>query len=211
MSRVTLVSTLPFKLIEEKPGLDPSRYEIPAADFNDIAVKTIKDGFHLFYVPMSSDKAPPMKIIDAAEQIAASLIQDYISAKLAIDLENEAVPGLFWVPDFLSKMEVNGKYPEKVKAAKQRTIKWFENLVKLADDDWTKTHQHRSISGEQHSACKYLGLSKEWNFVAADTLANLCWACKSTINPEAIICPTCKAVLKKAEFEAKKGQFSLTV
>lgn len=207
MSKVTLVSTLPFKLTEHKPGLNPSYYEVPAAEYNDISTIVIEDGFHLLLIPLTDSKVPPMRITDTAEQIAASLIRDYVSAKLAIDLETGAIPGLFWVEGKMSTLEIKQRFPHKVEVALHQTTLWFENLVKLADDDWAKSKQHRSISGEQRDACNFLNLEREWNFSAQAELNNLCFACKSVVHPEAIICSVCKAILNQVAYDKKKSQF----
>jgi len=64
------------------------------------------------------------------------------------------------------------------------------------------------ITDLQRIACKYLRLTREWNFDVFEALGNLCWACKTALNPTAIICQNCKAIINKTEFDKMKGQFA---
>ena len=209
MSKSTLVSTLPFKLTESKPGLNPAYYEVPAAEFGDISILVIEDGFHIFLVPGTDDRTPPMRVTDTSSQIAKSLIDDYISANLEVDLETEAIPGMFYLDGPLTADIVKKAHKDKIEEAKLRTHKWFQRLITLADDDWAKYHQHKAITELQRSACNYLGLKREWNFNVVEMLANLCWACKSPVHPEALICNQCKAIINSFEYEKRKNDFVL--
>lgn len=210
--RVTLVSTLPFMLTERKPGLIPEYFEIPAAPRGHIALEVINDCYHLMLIPLSDEKAPPVSIPDFGEKVAQSIIQDYIQASLGADftpLENGAVPipGMFWVEGKLNKEEVLSRYSDRVKIALGNTKAWFQRLIIIADDDWKKFHQHKMITDTQRKACKYLELDREWNFDVFEQKINLCWACKTSLHPDAIVCSGCKAIINKEAFEKRKDQF----
>lgn len=212
MGKCTVVSTLPFGLSEDKYGLIPFRYLIPPAPKEGISVLVVQDGYHMYQIPLSDDKAPPMKIVDLAEKIAEGLCADYIGANLAVNyevLENGAIsaPGLFWLEGALSVVQVTAGYGDRVKQARNNTMAWFQNLVKIADDDWSKTHQHRTITDLQRSACRNLGLEREWNFNVFDMTLTLCWACKTSVNPTAIICSGCKSILNIDEYNKNKHRF----
>ena len=216
MSKATVVTTLPFQIVENKYGLIPFQYIIPKAEKDDIASLVIEDGYHLFLIPLSDDKAPPMKVTDLSDTIANGLIQDYTNSCLGVSydpLENGAVPipGMFWVQGEKYDSQIKKEFPQKVAQAKKNTVAWFERLIKLADDDWAKTHQLKTISDLQRNACNHLGLKREWNFSAFDQKISLCWACKSSVNPLAIICNSCQAILNKEEFEKNRANFVTSV
>lgn len=210
--QATVVNTLPFPLTEFKPGLIPDYYEIPAADKGDISTLTISDGHHLQFIPLTDDRVPPLKMIDLGEVIAESLIRDYVSGCLGVDytpLSNGAIPipGLFSLRGEWDAMKVKVQKQKEIEKSVNNTIAWFERLVIIADDDWTKYHQFRFITDTQRHACKYLGLNREWNFSAFDAKNSICWACKSSVHPKAIICNQCGCVLNEKEFEANKSRF----
>lgn len=205
--KCTFVSTLPFPMTEDKPGLIPSHYLIEGVQQpGDFTITHIDDGYHNFIVPLSDEKAPPIKMIDTGEKICEGLITDYLGAQLAISTEKRqdgftAIPGIFFVEGVFSKDVIKAIHRDKLRIALGNTAAWFERLVKLADDDWARYHQHKTISDVQRDACNYLGIRREWNFEVQDVLNNLCPACKSSIHPEAIICAVCKTVLNVEEFK----------
>lgn len=208
--KATVVSTLPFKLTEDKPGLIPPYYEIPPAEFGKVSILVVNDGYHSMLIPGTDEKTPPIKIPDPALTIANSLINDYVSANIEIDYGMGALPGLFAVDGEYSIKQITSIFSRQVEVALQQTYKWFERLVMRADDDWAKTHQHKSISEIQRAACNFLQFkNKEWNFNVVEMLQYLCWACKVQVHPEAIICSSCKAILNQVEFDKRKNSFSI--
>ena len=213
LAKCTVVSTLPFSLDEPKPGLIPDRYIVPAAAKDDISTLIINDGFHLVLIPMTDSKTPPMKVTDTAEVIAKSLIEDFTIACLGTNFVPDhngmvAKPGLFWVEGAKQAFQIKKDHAKELEIARNNTIAWFGNLVRMADDDWTKFHSHRMITDLQRTAARYLGMEgREWNFDAREVANNVCWACKSPINPTAIICHSCKAILNQDEYNKRKADF----
>jgi len=207
MGKSTIVSVLPFALTEEKPGLIPGYYEIPMAEKGDFSILVVKDGYHNVLIPLADDKAPPMRVTDTSEKIAESLIMDYTNACLAIDYELSAFPGLFWIEGEQTKALIKTLYAAKLKSANEMTMRWFERLVKMADDDWARYHQHRTITDLQRHACTYLNMSKEWNFNVMTDGAKLCWGCKVAIHPRAITCSNCKAIINMEEYTKNKDRY----
>ncbi len=214
MGKATVVSTLPFPLSEPKPGLHPSLIEVDGADHGDFAITYLEDGYHLILMPGTDDKTPPIRITDTAEKIAQSLIDDYTSANLAVTFEKnsegiQAVPGIFWVEGEFDKTWIKKNKTKELDLAFKQTAYWFERLVKLADDDWSRYHQHGMITDLQRQACNYLQLkNREWNFEVMSILQNLCWACKVSVHPDAIICQNCKAVINVEEYSKRSNQFA---
>lgn len=214
MGESTVVNTLPFRLSEPKPGLVPSLYEIPAAPAKgQVGTLTVHDGYHLVVIPLTDERTPPMKVTDTSERIAQSLIDDFVSACLGVDYEvrdngTMAIPGLFWLKGDVSPQVVVSKHASQVESAVKNTVTWFEKLVRLADDDWAKNHMHKAITDLQRRACSYLNLEREWNFDVLKNLSTNCWSCKSVVNNEAIVCPTCRAILNAEEYKKNKERFA---
>jgi hypothetical protein len=212
--RVSLISTLPFRLEERKPGLIPEYYEILPAPKDGISVTGISDGHHNMLVPLSDDKTPPIRIIDLGEKIAEAIIQDYTLASLGIDYTPHeetgaiAVPGFFWVEGNIVPSIAMKVHESKIKSAINNTKRWFERLVKIADDDWQRYHQFKMITDLQRSACKYLSLEREWNFDVFKNQMSLCWSCKSSVHPEAITCSSCRAILNMEEYKKRKDSYA---
>lgn len=213
MSKATIVSTLPFMLSEPKPMLVPYLYEIPPALKGGFSTKVIEDAFYFELIPLADDRVPPRRVPVLAKTVADSLIQDYIGASIEVSydpLENGAlrIPGLFAIDGHKHPEEIKANNSEELSKAYMNTRAWFDALVKRADDDWQRNHMHKSISDLQRKACTYLEYQKEWNFDVFTHKMTLCWACKQAVNPEAIICGGCKAILNASEYAKKKEQFA---
>lgn len=208
--RVTLVSTIPWNQEEPKPGLVPSLFRIPKAPKGGISTVLIEDGYFPFLVPLSDEKAPPIRIPTPGEKIAQSIINDIYSSTIAIDFEAyedkdgkvvQAVPGYFWIEGKQSPLTVMSQHSEKVEQATRNMIAWFGRLIKMADDDWKRTRQHKAISDESRRAADYLGLEKEWNYNPADPQNNVhCPACQQQVSPLAIVCFQCNYILRKDKY-----------
>jgi len=211
--RVTLVSTLPFRLSERKPGLIPEFFEVNAAEREDISVTHLQDAYYNMLVPLADDRTPPIKIPVLGETVAQGLIDDYVGASLGVNYEPKeesgavAMPGMFWIEGTKDKVLIANQHKEQVKKALNNTKYWFENLIKIGDDDWGKFHQYKMITDLQKKACKYLGLQREWNFDIFAHQTNLCPACKSTLHPDAIICNGCKCIIDMEKYKVMKDRF----
>jgi hypothetical protein len=92
---------------------------------------------------------------------------------------------------------------EKIKEADARQILWFKNLVKMADDDWNKYRQHKTISDIQRYACGYLKLERPW-LLDAEVVAALseCPSCFEKVNPRAVVCAHCQYILDPARHKS---------
>lgn len=213
--KVTIVSTLPFKLTESKPGMFPSYYEIEAAPTKDtLGITHISDAFYHELMPFGDTRAPLRRVDILAERVAQGLIQDYIQASLSVQMEildngSQRVPGLFWVNGVHTGGYIKSNHRDELEQCISNTVSWFEALVKLADDDWQKNRQHKMISDLQRRACTYLGLKdREWNVNILEIMSSVCWSCFTAVNPNAIKCATCSAILKEKEYEANKHRFA---
>lgn len=201
-SFATIVSLLPYEIIERKPGLIPGQFKIPKAEINDFEILVILDSFHYIYLDSDRGSIPS---IDPALKVAQSLVYDYVSSQLL--REEGAEPGLFCVPGKLTKNEVKMQYAELLKEAKSRQHNWYKKLVALADDDWAINRKRKGISDLSRHAARALLLEREWLNVVEDdkpiqVAAIECPACFSAVRAEAMICAACKTILKPKEWAA---------
>jgi hypothetical protein len=185
----TVVSLVPFDLHETKPGLFPGEYNIPAAKDNDFQV------FHVgpakYYIYLDSDRGSH-EAFEPDYKVAEAIVNDFCLSQLATG--PDAMPGMFCVEGKLSKDDVIIHHEAKLKSARITQNNWYKSLVKNADDDWSRYHQHKIISDLQRFAAKSLGLDREWLIITSDIIKR-CGACRVVIDPEAIICSNCRAIL----------------
>lgn len=204
MSKSTLVSIVPFPITEHKPGIYPGKFHIGASKDNVPEVLVIGDS--KYHVEIDENRS--ITVTCQSEQLAESIVEDYIISNLAFSRELNSAPGIFWVPGVHTVLDISIKFSEKLKEVRERQVIWFKRLVSIADDDWEKTRQHKTISDMQRFAAKSLGLDKPWIVNAASEVAVMgqakCFACKSIISSEAIICPSCKFIIKPEEYKNLK-------
>ena len=199
MSKTTIVSLIPFDLNEEKP-VYPGHFFISGAKENDIEILVVENAIAFKYV---DEYRGTDKINIDSEDLARAIVEDYATSQLAVMPSDDIIPGLFFIPGEHTKIEIKTKYKDIVAEYRAKQVKWFEILVRMADDDWEKTRQHKVISGIQRYAARFLNIDRPW---LIEPKMEKCIACRSTVEAEAIICPTCKTVLKPEEF--KKLQFA---
>ena len=200
MGKATIVSLYPEQITEVKHGMFPSRYTIQAAEKDDFSILHVDDGFHYVIAVGIED---PIRYPVSAEEIAASIINDFCSSFLATDLDSK--PGMFWVPGHESKTVIKAKYSKELADAVKRQDNWYRNLVSMADDTWTRTRQNRAISGLQRLAAKELGVKRDWTSIVPEK-DELCPACKVSVHPDAVICHNCKAIINPDKI--KQVQFA---
>jgi len=184
----TIISICPFPIDEFKPGIIPSTFHVDAAPEGDIAILNIG-------INVTSRMRVPVvgNTIDMnipAMDIARAIVEDRLTGQLYY--RPDAKPGIFYVSGTYSKEEAKATFSKELKDAEVLQKNWFIHLVKLADDDWAKSKQHRYISDLQRHAAKAIGVTKEWTFSVGDVSDKRCAACYSQMHALAIICPVCK-------------------
>lgn len=196
----TIASFLPFPIREpSKPGLCPGTFPIDASDGIKPAIFVVEDAVRAQY-------DENFKIIDMpvpASVVANSIIVDYILGQLQTDPDKG--PGIFWVEGQFSADEILKRFPAKVKETQDKQTKWFQALVKSADDTWQQHHQHRFIADLQRTAARVLNYKREWLDDASDRSVK-CPACMTIISRDASICFACKAIVNVEK--AKQFQFA---
>lgn len=197
--KATIVSIVPFLIDESKPGIYPGTFRIPPVKDDDIEILVVGNSIHYVYL---DETRGSIKIDTPAQEIARSVVEDFIDSQIESSRLEESHPGLFWVPGEFSKNDVLNKFGDKIKAAREAQNRWYLRLVRMADDDWSRYHQHKSISDTQRHAAKSLGLDKEWLISPKNVVEKRCPGCKSVVHPEAAICPSCRCILDKAKWQA---------
>jgi hypothetical protein len=198
MSEASVISIFPFASEESKPSLIPASFHIPAcADENTPVIITVPDAQTHEWLDIT--RGVRVYKIDAPE-LARAICDDKRNTMFGANADRDAFPGLAWLPHTVSPLELKTKHAALVKKIQNQQLNWVKYLVELADDDWTRYHQHRIINDLQRYACTRLGLDREWNTIYVDTLIK-CPSCFTNIDPRSIVCKNCRFVLNAKEYE----------
>lgn len=207
MSEATIVSVYPFNIVENKPH-HPGVFKIPGAKDGDISILEISDCW--FPVYLDGDRGS-FRVTVPAVVVANSIINDRIRATEYINLDADtaplASPGLGFLPEKLTKVEILSKHKEFVADLRNKQTEWFKNCVRIADDLWARFHRHSMIDDVQRYASRYLKMDREWAMEAKPESVMECKACTNVISSRAIVCPHCRVILNETEY--KKMQFAL--
>jgi len=203
----TVISLVPFKIEEVKPGMTPSKFFIDPAPENSFSCLLVTRCQHGVYL----DEYRPVLIVPTPpEDVAEAICFDYKKGQLELSI-GVAEPGLFWVPGDYSKKEKHDElqaiYAEDFRHAGKLQVEWFKALVTKADDAWGKFHQRAMIPQITKIAASRLKLERDW-LLDAEVKAAMseCPVCFSKVHPQAIICRGCQNILKPAEYA--KYQFA---
>lgn len=194
---------LPYKLVENKPGLNPNEYIIPAAVQGDLSLTIIPN--NIFYLvntdPLADAKeVRVIKVPVPAQELAESIINDYTTGLLAVE-QPDATPGIFPVRgNYSDKKIVTVKFAKEIEFYKQTQNRWFQRLVDIADDTWAKSNSPVGISDIQRDACRYLGYQRQWLNPLPLEVQDKCPFCTNPINKGAIKCVTCGEILDKKKY-----------
>lgn len=198
----SVISIVPFAIDEEKPGIYPGHFEIPPAKDNIPQILVIGESIH--YVE-TADPDRSIPVVNPSYKVAASIVNDYINSQLGIPPNKTAIcgPGIFWKVGVYDLSRIHKECADELKKQEQRQFNWFTELVRIADDDWEKTHQHRAISDMQRFAAKWLKLNRPWIVSLESTkFTNIdCPGCGNSLRPDIVVCPTCKVILNPTKYK----------
>jgi hypothetical protein len=190
--KCTVVSIVPFPIVEAKPGLYPGYFRIHAAKADDFEFIVVERSVHHVY--LDSDRGS-LTVQVPSDEVARSIAEDYARAQLAYT-QGIAEPGIFWIPgEYTDKKAIVAIAKDKLAQVREMQKNWFMRLVAIADDEWNKYHSHKSISDLQRFAAKSLGLDREWNIQGAVANTKFCPACKTPTNVGAIVCSNCRTII----------------
>lgn len=201
----TLISIVPWEIREFKPGLIPGYFHIPAAKDNEPSTLVVGDAIH--YVYIDHDRGS-MRVTNPSYVVARSIVADYNSAQM--EANTGCHPGLFFEVGEFTTEEIQERFQEKLELANEIQNRWFEQLVRVADDDWEKTRQHVSISDFQRVAARKLDplnkRNRPWIMTPMKEepqglQMTLCPSCGSDIIMTAAVCRYCQCIVDPEKYE----------
>lgn len=193
----TVVSIMPFPLKELKPQIIPGYFQIPASRDGEPVCLPVGESIHWMESPFKG--MPPMKVTETSKSMAKSIVNDFMEGMLAVD--TDTLPGIFWVEGHFDVAGIRKNYNPNLERAIAKQNRWFIELIKIADDDWAKYHQHRAITDIQRCAAKALGMQREWLSATIDMQMTNCPLCKELVRPDAIVHTACGYILNPTAYE----------
>jgi len=206
MDKSTVFSILPKEIVEIKHTIQPGRFVLPAGSYEHPARLVV--GTSSWWRELDPEQ-PLLEIPVSSIQVADSIVRDYCNGILGCNM-SDAMPGLFFIPGEIEISKLKTEYKNILDKAKEKQVKWFNELVRMADTLWARTNGNPlSIADDMRMAAKELGLdNKEWikDFKYLEMIR--CIACGQMRNPAYPICPHCKAVVDTEKAKALKLQFA---
>ena len=205
----TIISWYPFPIEQiQKPGLLPEYFTVNAGDFKN-KVPGISHYNSVTRRQYINEDQGWSETLVPASQLCAAIIYDYF--KSCIATQENIGPGMFWVPGIipLALVQSDKDLKNKAEVSYGLQLKWFENLVKLADDTWSIAKQHRSITNIQKYAAEFLNLDREWLITQeiAKTTSR-CPSCNEMVPLTGIKCAHCGYILDIEKYNKVKERFA---
>ena len=195
----TVVSLVPFNLREEKPGLLPGTFIIPASDMK--TPQTLKVGTSRHYVYLDQDRGH-LPVRTPSTEVAASIVRDYITSQQRVG--PEAQPAIFWLAGSFSPKQILEDYSELVSESLEKQHRWFTLVCQQADDDWSKYHRHTVVSDVQRKMAQILGWNPEqheWMAPNMTAIGTRCPACGTLAMMGAVVCSQCQCILDAEKYK----------
>ena len=202
----TVVSIVPYRVSIDLPTVYPGRYELPEPAADSFSHVHIRRGRTDRYVggPVNNGV---VSLPLLSEEIAEAIVKDHIRANICV-VVGIAEPGLFVIPGMVSEPAI--KVSQQLSKAREKQKNWFTELVKQADSDFQRTHSTKAVGRLAKKAANFLNLRREWNVEGQVEESEVikCPMCMALVSPHAIVCMTCKFILKKEEYEKAKANFA---
>lgn len=194
----TVISMLPYPIIETKPGLVPGTFHIPYTAPGDFNLLIVERCTHSVYL---DENRPRLIVPDPSDVVARSIVYDHKIAMICYEHE-VAEPGIEYVTgeyvnDASGKASVKLANPALFKRMETLQLAWFERLLKMADDDWSQYRRHKLITDLQRTAATVLGqTNREWMLKdRIEEALSKCKFCFTQVHPMACICQSCHGIL----------------
>lgn len=209
----TVISLVPLKICEEKPGLFPPRFIIEESDTFIPQILHVYNATHYVYL---DEARGLLQVRDPSDVVAKAIVQDYCTSQLATT--DEYGPALWWIDRHIEWDAVLKDQEKVIPIQQARQRGWFVNLAKMADDDWTRYHKHTVISDFQRKVANILDLNPEdheWMTPLAlqEERTRPCIFCRTSMPIESVICTACGQIIDykekaRREEELKNGALS---
>lgn len=196
----TVVSIYPFPLGDDnnKPGV-PYKVEVSAGS---------KDRPSVFVVPMVNQSRYVLDGVTTTiplmpDEFAASIVNDFCNN--VVFSSPEAKPGLFWVKGKKTAEQILSDHKLELEKAYRGQLAYYANLVRKADETFSKSKNPREISELQRFACRELKLNREW-MLATEHLHKVvdCPSCTEKVPANAAVCPKCKCIIDESKYKSLK-------
>lgn len=175
---------------------------IPPAPLNDFVILHVTDNAYALY--LDSERGS-RTIPEPVSIFAEAIVQDFIVAQIEIDTPTNALPGLFWVWNHVTKEDIKKNHAAELSKHIANQTRWFQRLVRRADSDWQNFHQHNVIADVQRLAARQLNLEREWVYATTEIGNSRCPACSSILtSPPPTVCPTCQCILDAEKYKNLK-------
>ena len=200
----TVISFVPFEIREEKPGLLPPRFYIPASDMKIPQLLKVGNAIHYVYLDEGRGN---LQVKNPSDIIARSIVEDYKSSQLGI--ADDAGPAIFWKDKDMSILDIMQECKDEIAILLQAQKMWFLNIAQIAENDWAKYHQHNVISTFQRRAAEIIGWTSTqhaWMSPITTMKSSPCPACGSAVPNGMVICSNCRCVLDPEKY--KELQFA---
>lgn len=162
----------------------PKRGEFSVTEVDSV---TDRMDYGLGYETIQMPGGPPRMVTKTIPvPFSAQRIAEDIARQINGDLGQGAFVGAF------ASLTRNPS-PERLAEMEEKYVRYQQELVFRADQKWTLKPDHRFISDAEKRAAIYLGLDKDWCY--APQMLTDCPACAKKINPKAIKCGHCGAIL----------------
>jgi hypothetical protein len=201
----TVVSILPYEVKETKPGLIPPEFKMPPVKNGDFELLIVERCHHAVYL---DETRPRLVVPDPSDVVAESIVMDHKKAIALGYIPGESEPGLDWVSGAFSnnaegKALFKAQHSATLTQMERLQMRWFKELVRVADDDFAKYRLHKFITGLQRTAAAVLGITnREWLIeTEIEEALSKCKYCFSAVHPEAIICHACHGILDDARYQ----------
>ena len=194
----TIVSLFPLPVFEKKP-LIPSIYQVEAARMEmEPKILVVREG--LFHVYLDEFRGM-MTIKTPAITIAESVVRDFLDGQYM--LGEGARPALWAIPGewTLEELMLDQDQAERIHTEHNLQLEWFRRLIFVADDEWSKFHQHRMITEVQRIAAARLKLVREWALDFKPENIVDCPACGVAINKKVAVCRDCGCIINADLYE----------
>lgn len=200
----TVVSLVPFEIRAHKPGLYPPHFHLKASDMSTPEILHVGTAYHFLYM---DETRGSIRVPNPSDIVARAIVDDYVNSQLSVD--DESRPALFWIPESVGVEEIKEKFKIEIFKHLIKQKRWFLNSAMLADNDWSRYHQHNVISSFQRKCADFIGWrasEHEWMSPLTTMKSTACPACGLTVADGIVICPNCKLILDKEK--AKDFEFA---
>jgi hypothetical protein len=183
---------------EFRPSIFPNSYKIEASDGKVPKTKVIDDAFYLMEGQIGVSE--PFRVPIPSNELAYSLIQDFKNASMFVD--SNKFPAVFYIEGIVQPENIIKNHREIVKVHLDAQLRWFQQLIYIADDAWQRFRQHKIINDLHRLAANQLGLDREWLIIPTEVTR--CPGCNEIVNPMQAVCGSCRCIINHDVYKTLK-------